>query len=426
MKRFGRQSGFVAVVGMAVLVSMFTPVPVLAQSKPQKTERPAGEGKKNTRPVPLSPEEQKKAEEERKAAEEEKNAIVDTAVEKLDTRIVNVDAVVINKKTGAVVQGLKKENFAIFENGVKQEISNFSTPDAPITVTLVVEFSKWSEIFGRAAGGGFEPGTYEVLRPVSEFLTRFIHPPNDYASVIAFDLRPTTITDFTNDPKRINDTISLLLHNYPAFTDSALYDALKFSLVGGKGDTVVLEDSKAKSAEFGGMVDVKAKRKAIILVASGINTFSHSNYDEVRRLIQESGVPIYVISTANLFCKRYCDYLDPSRVMPGTPDRLTFEMARVQMDTFAKESGGAHYPMTFASEAPAYLNSINAMLRSQYSLAYDLAEDHLPGKKYKIDVKVDVDGDGVYDDKAFIVQHRPFYTVPRPALQKPVQQKAAK
>ena len=388
----------------------FSVTGVLAQSKPQKTEKPTGESKKNTRP---SAEDLKKAEEERKRAEEEKNAVFDPTVEKIETNIVNVDAVVFNKKTGQIITGLKKENFVIFENGVKKDISNFATPESPITVTLVVEYSRWSEIFGRAAGGYFEPGTYEVLRPVAGFLTRFIKPPNDYASVIAFDLRPTTITDFTNDPKRINDTINLLLRNRPAFTDSNLYGAMEFALLGGKGDAVVLEDSKKNTAEFGGMVNVRSKRKAIILVASGINTFGGVSYDEIRRTIQEAGVPIYIISTGNLFCKRYCDYLDPSNARPGEPDRLTFLQAQNTMDTFAKESGGMHYPMTFTSEASDYLNSINTMLRNQYSLAYDLNEPHEPGKKYKLNVKVDVDGDGVYDDKAYVVQHKPFYTTPK-------------
>jgi hypothetical protein len=84
------------------------------------------------------------------------------------------------------------------------------------------------------------------------------------------------------------------------------------------------------------------------------------------------------------------------------------------MNTFAKESGGVHYPMTFEGEIPGYLNNINSLLRSQYSLSYDLAEKHEPGKKYKLEVKVDVDGDGTFDDKAFTVQHRPFVAVPKP------------
>ena len=54
------------------------------------------------------------------------------------------------------------------------------------------------------------------------------------------------------------------------------------------------------------------------------------------------------------------------------------------------------------------------MLRSQYSLAYDLPAPHEPGKKYKLDVKVDVDGDGTYDDKQYEVQHRPFVYTAKP------------
>ncbi len=391
---------------------------VFAQSKPQKPDPNQGDQKKNTRPTPQTEEERKKAEEAKKRAEEEKNVIVDTTVEKISTNIVNVDAVVINKKTGQIITGLKKENFAIFEDGVKQNMSGFATPEAPITVTLVVEYSKWTEMFGSAAGGQFEPGTYEVIRPVAQFLTKFIKPPNDYASVIAFDLRPTPITDFTNDPKRLNDTVNLLLRNSPAFRENNLYDALKFALIGGRGDSVVLENSKNEKADYGGIVDVKSKRRAIILVASGIDTFSRINYDQVRRIIQEAGIPIYIISTGNLFYKKYEQYLGATDSLSGMPGRLTFLQAQNAMNTFAKESGGMHFPMTFEGEIPGYLQSINALLRSQYSLSYDLDGVHTPGKKYKIDVKVDVDGDGQYDDKTFIVQHKPFYSTPGDAPKK--------
>jgi hypothetical protein len=68
--------------------------------------------------------------------------------------------------------------------------------------------------------------------------------------------------------------------------------------------------------------------------------------------------------------------------------------------------------MTFEGEIPGYLNSINSMLRNQYALSYDLDDKHEPGKRYKLEVKVDVDGDGVYDDKAYVVQHRPYFVMP--------------
>ncbi len=410
MLPFNRKAIAVAVLSCLFVLSGLAAADVSAQSKPQKTEKPTGEGKKNQRP---SEEERKKAEEEKKQLEEERNAIIDDTVERIDTKIVKVDAVVYNKKSGQIIAGLKKGNFAIFENGVKQEISSFAEPESPITVTLVVEYSKWSELFGSAAGGFFEPGAYEVIKPVAYFLSKFIRPPDDYASVIAFDLRPTPITDFTNDPRRLNETVNLLLRNRPAFRENNLFDALKLALIGGRADSVVLENSKSEKTDYAGIVDVKSKRRAIILVASGIDTFSKTNYDQARKIIQEAGVPIYIISTGNLFFKKYEHLLGATDGLTGMPGRLTFLQAQNTMNTFAKESGGTHYPMTFEGEIPGILNSINALLRSQYSLAYDLDDKKEPGKKYKIEVKVDVDGDGAYDDKAFVVQHRPFYSTPK-------------
>ncbi|MDQ3130218.1 MAG: VWA domain-containing protein [Acidobacteriota bacterium] len=395
-----------------IFLSVLSPAG-FAQSRPQRPDSPKGNNKINQRPTPKTEEELKKEAEQRRIEEEEKNAIVDTEILKVDTNIVSVDAVVFNKKSGQIITGLKKENFAVFENGIKQEVTNFATPEAPITVSLVVEYSKWSELFGLAGSGGFEAGKLEVVRPVAYFLSKFIKAPDDYASVIAFDMRPTTITDFTNDPNRLRQTVDLLLRNNPAFRENNLFDAIKFALVGGKGDSVVLENSKESTAQFGGMVDVKAKRRAIILVASGIDTFSKINYDEARKLIQNSGIPIYIISTGNLFYKKYEDRLGATDSISGMPGRLTFLQAQNAMNTFAKESGGVHYPMTFEGELPNYLTNINALLRNQYSIAYDAGEKREAGKKFKLEVKVDVNGDGQYEEKEFVVQHRPFYTTPK-------------
>ncbi len=328
------------------------------------------------------------------------------------TQIVNVDAVVYNKKSGQIITGLKKENFAIFADGVPQNITNFSTPEAPITVAMVVEYSKWSEMFGAYGSGGYDPGTYEVIRPVAMFLTQFVHPPDDYVSVVAFDMRPTTLTDFTNDPSRIGQVINLLLQNYPAFRESNLFDALKFTLVGGRGDSVVLEDSKSEKSDFAGLASVQGRRRAIILVASGIDTFSKINYGDARKVAQNAGIPIYIIGTAELFYKKYENQLDTLDSISGMPGRMTFLQAKNTLRTFASETGGAYYPVTFPGELPKVLGSINALLRNQYSLAFNPG-DVQDGKQHKIKLSVDVNGDGVADDKELIIQARQVYNAPK-------------
>src|SRR6266849_6062879 len=195
----------------------------------------------------------------------------------------------------------KQEHFAIFVHGVKKDITTFSTSEATITVALVVEYSKLGETLGYYGSSGMEAGQLEVIRPTAMFLSRFIKPPQDFVTVVAYDMRPTPLTDFTNDPARIQAVISLLLHNQPAFRETNLFDALKFTLIGGRGDSVVLEDSKESKADYSGLVAVQGRRRAVVLVSSGIDTFSKINYGQARKITENAGIPIYIIGTGNLY-----------------------------------------------------------------------------------------------------------------------------
>jgi Ca-activated chloride channel family protein len=400
----------VLIAGIALTCSTGGASLVLAQARRQP---PASDQKKNKRPPEGQQTDEQKPEPlppdlTGKPQEAEKLTVT--------TNLVNVDAVVYNKKTGQPQINLKQGNFAIFVDGVKKDITNFATPEAPITVSLVVEYSKLGEVLGFYGSGGMEAGQNEVIRPTAMFLSQFI-TRDDYVSVIAYDMRPTPLTDFTNDPNRIQQVISLLLRNSPAFTESNLYDALKLTLVGGRGDTVVLENAKERTTEYSGMVAVPGgRRKAVLLVGSGLDTFSKINMDQARKIVQNAGIPIYIVGTGQLFVKKYGDMMDPGRGsnIRGIPiDRMTFLQADNTMKTFAKESGGAFYPVTFEGELPDVLGSINALLRSQYSLGFK-PDDVADGKSHKILVKVDVDGDGQYDDKAYVVRAREVYNAPKP------------
>ena len=403
--RFNRSYPLFAIALSLLLVGLSVS-PGWSQSRRQP---PTSNEKKNKRPS----ETQKPGEQEPLPPDITPTKPQDIEKVSISTQIVNVDAVVYHKKSGQIVTNLKKPNFAIFADGVKQDITNFSTPEAPITVAMVVEYSKWSEIFGYYGSRGYDPGTYEVIRPTAMFLSQFIKPPDDYVSVVAFDIRPTPLTDFTNDPSRLQQVINLLLRNSPAFRETNLFDALKFVLVGGRGDSVVLEDSKSEKSDYAGLVSVQGRRRAVILVASGIDTFSKINYGDARKVLQNAGVPVYIIGTANLFKKIYGDQLPATDTLTGMPGRMSWLQADNTLQTFAKETGGAYFPVTFEGELPKVLGSINALLRSQYSLAFNPGDVH-DGKQHKLDVKVDIDGDGTFDDKEFVVQARKFYNAPKP------------
>jgi VWFA-related protein len=404
MKSFNSCRRLSAVAILLALILGASSLPVFAQSRRQP---PTTNDKKNKRPGDSD-----KGEKQEPTTPDVVNKPQDAEKLTISTSVVNVDAVVYHKKSGQITTGLKKGSFAIFVDGVEQPVTNFSTPEAPITIAMIVEYSKWSEAFGYFGSGGFDPGTYEVIRPMALFLSRFIKPPDDYASVVAYDMRPTPLTDFTNDPARINQVINLLLRNSPAFRESNMFDALKFTLIGGRGDSVVLEDSKSEKSEYSGFVNVQGRRKAVILIASGIDTFSKINYGQARKIAQNAGIPIYVIGTGNLYFKKYESQMGATDSITGSPGRMTFLQAQNTLKTFAAETGGMYFPVTFDGEIPGVLQSINGMLRSQYSLGFKAPEVR-DGKQHKIVVKVDTNGDGVYDDKEYIVQAREFYNAPK-------------
>jgi Ca-activated chloride channel homolog len=330
----------------------------------------------------------------------------------IDTNVVNVEAVVYNKKTGGILQGLKKEHFEIYEDGIKQEIENFSTPDAPLTMVMIVEYSKLVDLLGFGTGGYFEPGRVEVLRPAYEFV-RTIVKPKDFISIVAYDIRPTPLVDFTDDKQRLMQAVQLLIRNNPAFSESNLFDTLKFVLRGGKGDAVVLEDEKGADKngqmDYSGLYEVNA-RTAVLLIASGMDTFSKINFDQARKIVENSGVPIYCIGTGNLFLKKYDQFLDPGQGgnFNGIPlDRMTLLQAQNQLKTFADSTGGKYFPVTFPGEIPNVMQSIQAMLRNQYSMGYTPTNTRKEGKRRKIQVKVNL-GDQI-DPKLIVVQHRQSY-----------------
>jgi VWFA-related protein len=377
----------------------------LAQSRRKPETLPQ---KKNQRPGEQKPEGEKTDEE---VPKEIINTPQDAEVVKVITNLVNIETVVIHKKSKQIVGGLKQANFAVFEDGVQQQITNFATPEAKLNVAVVIEYSKLAQALSAYGSGGYEDGRRELIAPAALFMQDAVQR-GDYISVIAYDMRPTPLTDFTNDPRRVNEVINLLVRNRPAFRETNLFDALKLTLVGGRADSVVLDDDQPEKSDYAGLVSVEGRRRAVFLIATGIDTFSKTNYDQARKIAQNAGVPIYIIGTGNLFYKKYSDQMDATDTLNGFPGRLTLIQAQNTLSTFAKETGGAYFPVTFEGELRSTLASINALMRSQYSLGYNPGERR-DGKQHKIVVKVDINGDGVYDEKEFDVQHRKFYNAPK-------------
>src|ERR1019366_399283 len=230
-----------------------------------------------------------------------------------ESNVVTVDVAVLDNK-GNPIPNLTRDKFRILEDNVPQTVSEFNVGEAPMTIALVVEFSaRFQAIYSR--------GWFETLQASYGFVQML--KPDDYLAIIAYDLRSEILSDFTNDRAKTQEALSRL--TVPGFSESNMFDALT--------------DTADRMSGIEG-------RKAILLIASGIDTFSKLTYDKTRVKLQEAGVPIYSI-----------EMLQVQRTMSASggaygTDNLDFLQGDNELRTFAKETGGQAYFPRFGQELP--------------------------------------------------------------------------
>ena len=301
-----------------------------------------------------------------KPLEEQKPKASSDAAIRLSVEQIRVDVTVRNKD-GNLITGLTKGNFQVYEDKVKQEITYFEPVEAPMTAVLVTEYSKalpWEML-------------YEAIMASFNFVDQM--RPGDWVAVRAYDMRPETLVDFTQNKGEVMQSLRKL--NYPAYSESALYDAVLDTL-----DRIEEVDQKT----------------AVILLSSGMNTFSHANLDAMLSAAKRTNAVIYCVSLGQAFRIR-----NESRM--SSMANLDLVQGDAVLRAIAKSTGGASFFPRFVAEYPGIFSTIAAMLRSQYALGYVSSNTKQDGKfhKIKVEVKADIDGDGKPDKLK--VNHREGY-----------------
>src|ERR1700688_5034392 len=121
--------------------------------------------------------------------------------------VVNLD-VVVTDNNGNYLTALKKENFRITEDGSAQTITNFATTEAPITIVLLLEFSRL----------GYQIFTYNARNWAAAFLRNL--KPSDWVALETFNMRSHVEVDFTHDGNEVMQGLGSLV--FPPFSESNL------------------------------------------------------------------------------------------------------------------------------------------------------------------------------------------------------------
>lgn len=292
----------------------------------------------------------------------------------VQSNLVNVDAVVTDQD-GNLVTGLKRENFRILDDGQPQQVTNFSPSEAPITVVILLEYSS------RYWGGVFSgQGAYWA----DIFLNDL--KPQDWVALKTFDLQIHLNDDFTQDKRAIDQSLRTL--GFPTFHEAVLFDA-------------VMETIDQ-------MRDVKGK-KSILILATGTDTFSKHNLDQILNKLKETDVTIFSVGTA--------EAIDLYSANGGG---IAYLQAKNQLTTFARMTGGYAFFPRFQGEMPDIFNTVAQYLRNQYTLGFS-PNTPQDGRFHKLNVEV-VDDQGNPMQlankkgkmKKAVVTAREGYVAPRP------------
>jgi VWFA-related protein len=244
---------------------------------------------------------------------------------------VTVDVGVILEKNHQFVPGLKPSNFRVYEDGVEQKVSGFKRVEAPITALLLCEFAARSYTF-----------IYDMRNAAFAFANQL--RPQDYVALMTFDMRPTIVTDFTQDRLQFQAAINSL--RIPMMSDTNLFDALNEGL------------DRLERVEG---------HKYIVLIASGRDTFSKLTLDKILKRVKASqDITIYTVSTGGAMRA----VTEGRGGMRGEIRDLDYLQADNQMKTFAAMTGGASYFPRFPAEMPDIFGEINQNIRSKYELVY--------------------------------------------------------
>jgi VWFA-related protein len=312
-------------------------------------------------------------------------APIQAGAQQSETIRVSVDrvnvGVLVTDPSGKFAEGLQRENFHIFDNGVEQPITDFLNVEEPAQALVLIE-----------AG----PAVYLLegshLRAAQQFLSGL--SADDRVAVVKYADAPQGLVDFTTNKQSV----------------AAAFDDLGFNLGFGS-----LNLSVSLSIVLDWLTSVRGK-KAIVLLSTGVDTSSTKQIQDLLNRLQISDVRILAVSLTG-------DLRNPppaatKKKSPSPKVAFTsqqFAEADILLRQIAQTTGGQAYFPANSTELPTVFAHIAQIVRHEFSLAFvPPAHD---GAIHSLEVRVAVQSGESAGAPAYRVDCRRAYLAPAPATQ---------
>jgi VWFA-related protein len=239
----------------------------------------------------------------------------------------------VQDPNGYFIPNIRRENFVVYENGVRQQNTSVDVEDAPVSAGLLLEWGGRSLPLNRQLGS-------EVTHAAQQFVD--VMTSQDAAAIWRYNSKLEKVSDFTQDRDALNTRILTL--SGVEFSETNLYDAV--------------------IGTIDQMHAVKG-RKAIILISSGVDTFSKASRDDALKAAQASDSPIYALGLSP-----YLHQVAETE-SPGAPiAKIDWRAAESNLSELAKASGGrAYFPESTSDLSPIYADLMEN-LKVRYVITY--------------------------------------------------------
>lgn len=273
-------------------------------------------------PTQQNPSQKERKGQQRQGAQAEEQQLGKEDVIRVDTDLVQLDVSVIDQNAQAVFN-LGKENFAVYEDKVAQNIEDVSREEVPVSVGFVIDTS------------GSMRSRLQTVSDATLGLIKQLRD-DDEGFLAQFKAEPELVQDFTADKRELEDAVGEL------FTSggTALLDAI-----------IATADYAHEKGQ--------RRRKALIIVSDGLEKNSSVKEKEVMEAIKEDEVQIYLVG-----------FIDEEESDKGLFGKSSGKKAKELLSRLAEDSGGRAFFPKDISEMPAIAAQIAKDIRTQYVVSY--------------------------------------------------------
>jgi len=271
-------------------------------------------------------------------------------------------------KQGRAVTSLTKNDFVIYEDGVKQSIQLFEPVDAPFSLVLMLDMS------------GSTINFRQQLKLASQ---RFLDAlaPADRVAVIQFNKEVKSLTGFTTDREKTAYAIEIANGAGETYFYSALKFALKELEKEGKRRKAIVVltdglDTHLRNTDRASLTKVQTDEEAL----AAIKPDASAELNTVLASADRQGVTIYPLALPSG---------DPKRLPMPTPNIIgIYAAARARLHSLAERTGGRLNEINQLQYMAQLYREVAASLRTLYTVGYQPAGERPRGKWHEIKVEV--------------------------------------